>query len=200
MACASSLLSCALERIDAVHGEDPAREAWEGEMLPRELVYARRMSAWLERLRPDASAALRLAVRAQHLRRWEVPRERYPMDRAGYHRWRGVLARRQAETAGSILREVGYDETTIARVQALVRKEGLKQDPETQILEDAACLVFLENYFADFAARHPEDELLRIVRKTWVKMSPQARDAALALPLAPPVRELIAKALTPQGP
>lgn len=195
MATNPQLFAAAIARIDAAHMEDPNREVCDGVALPRELVYARRMSAWLDRLKPDASEALRLAVRAQHIRRWTIPRDSYPMDRAGYHRWRGVLARLHAETAGDILRETGYDESTIARVQALVRKERLKLDPETQILEDVVCLVFLENYFADFAGKHDGEELLRIVRKTWAKMSPRARETATALPVPPQARQLIAKAL-----
>lgn len=187
--------AAAIARIDAAHDEDPSREVCDGVPLPRELVYARRMSAWLERLEPNASDALRLAVRAQHIRRWTVPRNSYPMDRAGYHRWRDALARMHAETAGAMVREAGYDEQTATRVQALVRKERLKLDLETQVLEDVACLVFLENQFAEFSGKHDPQEVVRIVRRTWAKMSPRARDAALALPLPPAARQLVAQAL-----
>jgi len=136
-----------------------------------------------------------LAVRAQHIRRWTVPRGNYPMDRPGYLRWRAALAKFHAETAESMLRKAGYEEATVRRVGALIRKERLKLDPEAQLLEDAACLVFLENYFADFASHHDEAQVVEIVRKTWKKMSERGHAAALALPLAPHARALVEKAL-----
>src|SRR5207237_8811472 len=108
---------------------------------------------WLDRLEPAASEALRLAVRCQHLRRWVIPRSTFPMTRAGYHQWRTTLARFHADEAAKVLGDAGYDDATVARVRALVRKEGLKTDPETQTLEDVACLVFLEDELADFAER-----------------------------------------------
>ncbi|MEW5862933.1 MAG: DUF4202 domain-containing protein [Pseudomonadota bacterium] len=182
----------AMARIDAAHAEDPQRDACG---RPRELVYAERMSGWLARLVPDASEALRLAVRCQHLRRWEIPRSAYPEGAAGYRRWRTEQAQAHARAAAAILREAGYDEALVARVQALVRKEGIKRDPEAQALEDAACLVFLEDEFAAFAARHDEAKLVAILRKTWAKMSARGRRAALALDLAPPLRALVEKAL-----
>ena len=119
----------ALSRIDAANAEDPNIELVDGVRRPRELVYAERMSEWLERLRPDASELLRLAVRAQHIRRWEIPRQNYPMDRAGYKRWRTDLAKFHAETAGAILRACGYDEAEVARVQSLLRKQGAVLEP-----------------------------------------------------------------------
>lgn len=190
----------AIDRFDAANREDPHHEQVDEQARPKELAYARRMSAWLDRLAPDASEPLRLAARCQHIRRWTIPRSDYPMDKAGYHRWRATLAKFHAETAGKILKDVGYDDTTIARVQALVRKERLRLDPETQLLEDVACLVFLENYFADFAKRHDEGKLVDIVRKTWGKMSERGRQAALQLNLAPEIQALLAKALQADKP
>lgn len=191
----SSLLPAAISRIDAANAEDPNRSLVDGQPVPHELHYARRMTQWLERLEPGASDALRLAVRCQHLRRWMIPRSQYPMTRAGYHRWRADLGRFHAEKAAEILGGVGYDGATVARVQSLVRKEGLKTDPETQTLEDAACLVFLEDEFGDFAARHDEEKIVNILVRTWGKMSQRGRAAALALDLPAPQRALIEKAL-----
>jgi hypothetical protein len=185
----------AMQQLDAAHREDPNREVREGQELPAELLYAERMTRWLQRLAPDASEPLRLAARCQHLCRWMIPRGRYPMDRPGYHRWRSDLARFHAEKAGEILRAVGYEEETIARVQSLVRKERLKLDPEAQLLEDVICLVFLESYFADFSRKHDREKLITILRKTWKKMSPRGHEAALALDLSPADRALIEKAL-----
>ena len=187
----------AVARIDAANGEDPNREMIGGVEQPKELAYGERMSAWLERLAPDASEALRLAARAQHIRRWRIPRGDFPMDRAGYHRWRTTLYRFHADTAGALLAEAGYDAATIARVQALIRKEKLQSDPEMQMLEDVICLVFLENYLAGFSAKHDAAKVVEIVRKTWRKMSPRGQQAALALPLPPAARGLVERALAP---
>jgi hypothetical protein len=187
----------AVERIDATNARDPNRTVVGGVEVPHELHYARRMTEWLGRLEPGASEALRLAARCQHLERWVIPRSQYPMTRAGYHRWRTELGRFHAERAGEILRGVGYDGATVARVQALVRKEGLKTDAETQTLEDVACLVFLEDEAAEFAGRHEEGKVVRILARTWGKMSERGRAAALGLELPGRVRALIGKALEP---
>ena len=195
----------AVSRIDAANAADPNHTSVSGAFMPHELHYARRMTQWLARLEPAASEALRLAVRCQHLCRWMIPRAQFPMTRAGYHQWRSTLGRFHADKAAEILRAVGYDEATLSRVQALVRKEALKTDPETQALEDVACLVFLEDDLAEFAARHEEAKVVAILRKTWGKMSPRGRDAAAALELPPPARDLMTKALAappaaPAGP
>jgi hypothetical protein len=192
----SDRFAAAIGKIDEANAADPNHEELEGQQQPKELVYSRRMTAWLERLSPDASEALRLAARGQHICRWTIPRDSYPMDRAGYLRWRNDCKRMHAEKLGDILREVGYDQATIERVQSLVLKERLKADPETQLLEDVVCLVFLENYFAEFARQHDEAKLIDIVRKTWKKMSPRGHEAALKLPLTDETRELVQKALT----
>lgn len=185
----------AIARFDAAHAEDPAREGAGTGEEPRELLYAKRMSVWLEKLAPEASEALRLAVRCQHIRRWSIPRSAYPANVEGYRKWRAEEARAHAETAGRILHEVGYDEATVGRVQALVRKEKLKQDPEVQLLEDVVCLVFLENYFAEFAKKHDEAKVIGILQKTWKKMSPRGHQAALGLELSREARALLDKAL-----
>lgn len=191
----SERFRAAIERFDEANGEDPNKETHEGEEVPRELLYARRMTKWLERLEPDASEPLRLAARSQHICRWTIPRSDYPMDRRGYLLWRKTLAGFHAEKAGEILREVGYDEETIARVQSLLRKEHLKKNPDAQTLEDVICLVFLEDYLSDFAREHEEEKLINILRKTWKKMSPRGREAALKLDLSPADRALLEKAL-----
>ena len=185
----------AIARFDRANAEDPNVETADGVPHPKELLYAQRMSEALERFAPDASEVVRLAARCQHIRRWTVPRDTYPKGRDGYRRWRTGLARFHAETAGGILHEVGYDDTTIGRVQALLRKERLKADPEVQLLEDVACLVFLGHYLAPFAARHEEDKVAGVLRKTWRKMSGRGRAAALTLELAPELRALVMRAV-----
>ena len=162
---------------------------------PKELVYARRMTAALERFAPGASEAVRLAVRCQHVQRWTIPRSTYPDGRDGYRSWRTDLGAFHAETAGAILREVGYDDATIGRISSLLRKERLKADPDVQLLEDVICLVFLEHYLADFSTQHDEEKLVNILRKTWRKMSDSGRSAALTLDLAPEVAAIVGRAV-----
>jgi Domain of unknown function (DUF4202) len=181
----------AIEKLDAANAQDPTLISG----APAELVYARRMTDWLHRLYPDAAEALQLAARAQHIRRWKIPRSRYPMTRQGYHQWRTTLYSFHADEAEKILREVDYDNIIIERVRSLLRKEKLKADPQTQALEDVACLVFLENYFADFALKHDEKKVIDILRRTWKKMSDHGQAAALQLPLPAEARRLVEMAL-----
>jgi hypothetical protein len=185
----------AVAAFDRANSADPNVETFRGEVVPKELAYARRMSAWLDRVAPDASEPLRLAARCQHICRWKRPRSEYPMTRAGYHRWRTALYQFHADVAGEILRSVGYDENTIARVGTLLKKQHLKTDPEAQMLEDVICLVFLEFYFADFAPKHDDEKVIGILRKTWKKMSPIGQAEAVRLPLTDAAADLVKRAL-----
>jgi hypothetical protein len=197
----SDIFATALAAIDLAHAGDPSRVILDGREYPAELLYATRMSEWLARLEPQASEALRLAVRCQHLRRWEIPRATYPMDRAGYHRWRTRLAHFHAQCAAEILQGAGYDVALVHRVQSLIRKESLRSDPEAQTLEDVACLVFLETEYVDFAGRQPEPKVIDILRKTWRKMSMRGRAAALEVARSLPSdhRALIESALNSES-
>ena len=188
----------AVALIDEFNRQDPRTELVDGRPVPVELAYSRRMTAWLERLEPDASEELRLAARAQHIGRWRIPRDERPRDRHGYKEWRTDLAKLHAETVAELMREAGYGAESIARVGALVVKKGLKTDPECQTLEDVICLVFLEHYFAEFAPQHPEEKVIFILRRTWIKMSERGRAAALDLPLPPDLGALVGKALEPE--
>ena len=185
----------AVARFDRANAEDPNVETVDGVSHPKELLYAQRMSDALERFAPDASEVVRLAVRCQHIRRWTVSRDSYPRGRDGYRRWRTDLGGFHAETAGDILREIGYDDAAVGRVRALLRKERLKADPEVQLLEDVVCLVFLRHYLAPFAAQHEDEKVVGILRKTWRKMSERGRAAALDLDLEPDLRALVARAV-----
>jgi len=186
----------AVHLFDDANRQDPRHTVADGVEEADALVYARRMSDWLHRLEPGASEALKLAARAQHLMRWQIPRDRYPMTRVGYHEWRTDLAKFHAREAASLLQQAGYDHTTISRVQSLLRKEHLKSDREMQTLEDVICLVFLEHYFADFAKKHDQEKIVKILQRTWKKMSPRGHTHALKLPMEPADRWLIEKALT----
>jgi hypothetical protein len=173
----------AIAAFDQANAEDPNKEMADGKEYPKELLYAERMSEMQERYAPEASEAVKLAVRAQHIQRRKIPRSDYPMNRQGYLQWRTGLYKFHAETAGRIMQEVGYDDAMVERVKIIVSKKGLKVNPETQLMEDVADLVFIEHYMAGFAVQHPEyDEAkwIQIIRKTWQKMSPRAHEFALA--------------------
>jgi hypothetical protein len=173
----------AIAAFDQANSQDPNKEMADGREYPKELLYAQRMSEMQERYIPDASEAVKLAVRAQHIQRWKIPRNNYPMDKQGYLQWRTGLYKFHADTAGQIMREAGYDDAMIERVKKIVGKKGLKVNPETQLMEDVVDLVFIEHYLTGFVAQHPEyDEAkwIPIIRKTWQKMSAQAHEFALS--------------------
>ena len=181
--------------IDEAHAADPNRTA-EGKAA--ELVYADRVEAWVAKLVPDAPAVLRLGARCQHLERWSVPRASYPEGKIGYLTWRKFLYTKQAERARGLLLKAGVSEAEAAEVATWVSKSGLKANAGTQALEDAACLVFLENEIADFAAQHadyPREKFVDIIRKTWKKMSADGRRLALTLRLPPGIAELVGEAV-----
>ncbi|RDC63023.1 DUF4202 domain-containing protein [Adhaeribacter pallidiroseus] len=187
--------NAAIARFDALNSEDPHTEVYNGKMYPKELLYALRMTEWLLKVEPQPSEALQLAIRSQHLRRWTIPRSEYPMDLAGYNKWRNTLRKFHADLAGQVLQEVGYSAETMDRVQFLILKRQLKIDAEVQLLEDVVCLVFLENYFLDFARQHDEEKVIDIVQKTWRKMTPRGQEIALTLPMLPEAARLVTKAL-----
>lgn len=190
----------AIEAFAAVSAGDPARECLAGESRPRELVQSERLVRWVERLAPEAPEALRLAAHCQHIGRYLLPRSNYPDGRSGYLRWRSELARRHAERAREILSGLGYDEATLEHVTRIVMKQNLSADPDVQIMEDALCLSFLQYELSEFAARHEDEKVVTILRKTWRKMSPRARELALELGLDERSSRLVASALAPKKP
>lgn len=185
----------AITAIDEANRNDPNKEIAGGKEIPKELLYSERMTAWLERMAPEASEELRLAARAQHIERWVIPREEYPMDRRGYKQWRNKLKKYHADRADEILWESGYDEESIDRVRTLVMKRGIKTDPEVQLLEDVICLVFLDYYFDEFAKEHTDEKLVSILQKTWVKMSEEGQQMAQSIEMSPNAKRLLEKAL-----
>jgi len=185
----------AIIAIDAHNSEDPNYEMLGETKVPKELLYSQRMTKQLETFEPEACQELRIAARAQHICRWKSPREDYPMNRVGYLKWREDLKKMHAELTGSILKDFIFEESFIARVQFLIKKKGIKKDIDTQTLEDVICLVFLQYYFENFAAKHPDEKIIDIVQKTWAKMSEKGHKAALKIDFSPKSSELIQKAL-----
>jgi tRNAThr (cytosine32-N3)-methyltransferase len=186
----------ALAAIDAAHAADPVQEHGR----PAERAYAERVERWVTVLADGPDVALELAARAQHLERWVIPRRDYPEGRGGYFRWRKAVQRRQGERATELLRSVGVDDSVVARVAALVAKATPADDRDGQVLEDAACLVFLETELAKFAHEHRDytaAKMVDILRKTWTRMSPAARTHARALDLPAYLARLLDAALAP---
>ena len=185
----------ALQRFDEENSRDPNVLEIDDAKGPRELVYAEWLTDWVLRLSPNASEELQLAARCQHLCRWMVPRSSYSMTRAGYLQWREGLKKFHAQKAGEILHEVGYPEEIVTRVQSLNLKKNFPQDPETRVLEDALCLVFLERQFSELARKTAEEKVINALQKSWRKMTPGARDFALRLPYSPRAKALLDRAL-----
>ncbi|KIW75856.1 hypothetical protein Z517_10601 [Fonsecaea pedrosoi CBS 271.37] len=193
-------VSKALELIDAAHREDPNTVDVNGDKIPYELHYAQKMTRYLNLHTPNAGPLLATAARAQHFRRWEVPRDSYPRTKAGYFAWRTFLKNRQAEQVRQICLECSYTEEEAGKVAALIAKEDLKKgegkgDADAQVIEDVACLVFLDDQFDDFEKGHDEEKIIGILQKTWVKMGQRGQELALAMDLSERAKEMIGKAL-----
>ena len=191
-----SRLENTLKAIDAMHAEDHEKELVNGETRPAELVYAERMTKWLNTLAENPTEELQIAVRSQHLCRWEIPRSDYPMDKPSYLKWRTDLGKLHADKAAEAMTANGYDEESIEQTKKIIRKQNLKNSSEAQLMEDCACLVFIETGFLEFAAKYPEEKIIDIVQKTWNKMSDKAHDAALKLSLPEKALTIIQKALS----
>lgn len=182
---------------DQINKEDPHMEQVNGKPTPKEWIYGVRMSEMLMDFSPEAHELLRLAARCQHIKRWAIPREDYPMDRKGYLLWRTKLKQYHGELAGSLMKRNGYDEEAVKKVDDLLNKRRLKTDPDTQTLEDVICLVFLRYYLDDFIEKHRDDEVkvVDIIRKTWKKMSEKGHKKALAMSHSEKALEVVGKAL-----
>ena len=190
-------LTATLQAFDAANSKDPNLEQdREGKSHPKELLYAQRMSAELAKFVPEPGDELQLAARAQHIERWIIPRADYPMDRAGYKRWRVTLGQHHAQRATAIMREHGYSDASCEQVATMLQKKQLKRDAEVQALEDVICLVFIRYYLEDFATKHSDEKLIDIIRKTWNKMSEKGHEHALQIDLVPHLQQLVGKALS----
>ena len=195
-----SIFDKAVALIDAANSEDPNQDTADGKEWPKELLYSHRMADMLQRYRPDSDDAMKLAIRSQHIQRWKSPRDAYPMDRIGYLKWRKDLYKFHADTAAVLLEKAGYKDDVIDRLKVAVAKKQIKQNADTQLLEDVADLVFIEHYLQAFVDKHPEydeDKWIDIIRKTWKKMSDEGQKFALSgsVKLPEPLVPLIQKAL-----
>jgi hypothetical protein len=185
----------AIAAFDAYNLNDPNREAVEGSVVSKEVLYAQRMSDRLDNFYPGAPEYLKLAARCQHIGRWAIPRESYPKEKKGYLQWRNVLKSHHAKLAEQILVDCGYDNDTIDKVKSLLLKKGLHSNPDTQVLEDVICLVFIEHYLNDFAEKHEPQKVVDILQKTLRKMSPRAIEEAARISVSNRIKILLHQAL-----
>jgi len=185
----------AITTFDAYNLNDPHQEEVDGNLVSKEGIYAQRMSARLDDFYPSAPEYLKLAAHCQHIGRWEIPRESYPMDKKGYLQWRNVLKTHHAKLAGQILISCRYDEATIEKVKFLLLKKELFTNPDTKVLEDVICLVFIEHYLEEFAEKHEPPKVIDILQKTLRKMSPRAIEEAAKIPVSEKIKVLIHQAL-----
>lgn len=190
-----SKLEEAFALIDKKNAEDQILESWQGKMQPRELIYGLRMTEWLNTLNPEASEELQIAVRGQHITRWVIPRKYFPKGKVGYFNWRNELKKHHATEVGKCLVELGYSIEFIERVKFLIQKKNLMKDVESQMLEDTACLVFLQFYFEDFSNTEVEEKMIDIVKKTWKKMSDDAKAHALRISMSDACLEIVKSAI-----
>jgi hypothetical protein len=188
------VIDAAFAAIDAANADDPNTIVVRGERRPKEQAHAELAVEWVRRLVPEPSDALLLAARAHHVRRWDIPRSDEPDGRAGYLKWKRRLQQHHADVVGQVLAGI-VDPATIERVQAIVRKERLRSDPDVQALEDALCLVFVETQFGELTDQLGEEHMVEVVVKTLRKMSPEARSAALGLPLDDDALRIVRRAL-----
>ncbi len=186
----------AIALIDEKNNQDPNVYEVFGIEYPKELLYSQRMTRKLLQFEPNASKALQMAARAQHICRWKIARDEYPMDRVGYLKWRETLKKMHGELTSEILNQVGYDQEFIERVSFLINKKLIKKNEESQTLEDTICLVFLDYYFEEFAAKHDDEKVIDILKKTWVKMSEKGHQEALKLPFSEKSLALVKQAIS----
>jgi len=181
---ADSPLTCALRTIDECNRSDPNREQVGDELLPKEYAYSLHMTRWLFELESQPSPRMQIACRAQHIERWTMPLSDFSEGRKAYYQWRQACGRMHGRRAAEIMGDCGFPDNECERVETILTKRELRQDEDTQLLEDVACMVFLERYFSDFYDKkvdYDREKWLRIVRRTWGKMSHRGHQAALKL-------------------
>ena len=186
----------AIALIDKANSEDINTYEVSGINYPKELLYSQRMTRKLLQFEPNASKALQIAAHAQHICRWKIARDEYPIDRLGYLKWRETLKRMHGDLTTDILKQVGYDDQFTDRVKAIILKKLIKKNEESQSLEDTICLVFLDYYFEEFATKHNEEKIIDILKKTWIKMSDKGHEAALKLPFSEKSLALVKEAIS----
>ncbi len=193
--CLNPRLNPVLSAIDDINNEDPNQITFDDITQAKELVYGQQMTNTLDLHWPQANELLKIAVRAQHIKRWHLKRAEFDLGKKGYFKWRIALGKFHAELTEQLMIKHDYSEDEAKQTAAIIRKEKLKSNSDSQTLEDVACLVFLQFYFDDFAGKHSEEKIIRVLQKTWGKMSEQGQSIALTLELPEYLSALVGKAL-----
>ena len=180
---------------DEYNQQDPHRILWNDIEYPAEYFYALQLYNWVMKLQPEANEILLLASRSQHIGRWKIPRETYPTGKAGYLRWRTDMAKFHAQIAGELMLQAGYHEEEIKKMQQILLKENLKNNADVQVMENALCLVFLQFQYEDFIQKHDDEKVIRILQKTWKKMTDPGRQFAMKLEFHGRGKELMERAI-----
>jgi hypothetical protein len=191
----SEKLQQAFEAFDEYNSQDTHAEISGGQRIAKELLYGQRMTSKLNEYSPGAPEYLQLAARCQHIGRFEIPRSSYPMDRKGYLQWRTAEKIHHVKIAEPILKKIGYEDSVVEKVKFLLMKKELATNPDTQLLEDVVCLVFIQYYLDDFAAQHDDEKVIDILRKTIKKISPRCLQEASKLKVSERIQGLILKAV-----
>ena len=189
-------LTDVIAAVDKINQQDPNREEFQGKNYAKEYLYSMRMSVMLDKYWPDSDEYLKIAVRAQHIKRWHIPRINFPQGKEGYLLWRKELGIYHAQLAAQLMLDQGYSEHEAQLTANIIKKEKFKRNHDAQTLEDVACLVFLSHYFDAFAKKHEEDKIISILQKTWKKMSARGHEIALTLKLPDHLANLVNKALS----
>jgi hypothetical protein len=185
----------ALLAFESIGRQDPRSVVVDGTVYPRQSGEAQLLLDFVLQLNQNPSLPLFLACHCQHLGRFLSPRDEFPADRAGYKAWRAEASRRSAERAKAVLSESGFTPETIEDVAGIVNKQGRATNADVQTMEDALCLAFLTLDAPEFASRHSDEEMVRILKRSWMKMSDRGHQLALETPLVPDVQRLVQQAL-----
>lgn len=188
-------LNAILSAIDLINNEDPNQITFDNISHPKEYIYGQQMSNMLDKHWPRSNELLQIAVRAQHIKRWHLKRDEFDLGKKGYFKWRIALGKFHAQLTEQLMQSHDYTVEESLETAAIIRKEKLKSNSNSQTLEDVACLVFLQFYFDDFATKHSEEKIIRVLQKTWGKMSEPGHDIALTLDLPEHLAVLVGKAL-----
>lgn len=178
-----------------IHNEDPVQVVRNGQSIGDEGVYALRMVDRLYEFYPMATQELELAALAHHIKRWEIKRTVFAMDKQGYFQWRRQVAKHQLAITSDALAKVGLSDEDRDEVLKVLRKENLKTHPLAQVIEDVACLVFIQYYLEPFAEPHETPKVVEILRKTMLKMSDRAIEEASRLPVSDKVKSFLNEAV-----
>lgn len=181
------------DALNEIHQGDPNHTNIDGLRKSSEFLYTNRMLQMLAEFEPGADYTLQIAAQCQHLERWKVARDLFPMDRKGYHQWRKAVMDFQISRTTEVLVNSGVENSDIIEVTEILSKQGNKSHTKAQIIQDVACIVFVNWYLEGFAAKHELGKVKDIVIKTTRKMSEKGMQSLHKSSLPKPVQEILSQ-------